>query len=547
MDEERAITIEMDNLRAAQFASFDGLFTNVASIEALPTREDVEEKKEEKYFMVFREENISINDDTVLEDEYGDCIRLHIIEQKEQGFHKEMIIFDDVEIEEVADVYDYDFDEVDFILRLISDGHRDMYVQNPDWIDLYVKGCSDFDETDAYIDIPLEYYNNIKRCLLEFNCKIIEDTTKVQKAEQEMSQISYKFNNVVLEEEIDQMISLVDLDTFNNIVRARIVKDGDKEKASKITKAWAKNYLRQWAYSKYRFYKLFGDKLTIEKDVEVSLTENEASTILKELGGKFPLYYYTFERISPITIVEDTIKTETKGYINSRFWQDPRVKNNMSFTKFISLFGNEELNIEVSKIYQNNGKAHLTVSINPIDYLTVSINSSGWRSCHNFIDGEYRNAGLSYMLDETSIVAYRSNGLVDYKIEGKKFNWNSKNWRQMIYISKDSSAMVFSRQYPNNNKELADSIRNLMEEQTSTFFGGSRKWKKYNHFKKANLDVRGTSLLYNDVTSGYEHVAVRAKDDINFAKSEVINIGESNVSSVSGKGTLERGSRIWQN
>ena len=46
------------------------------------------------------------------------------------------------------------------------------------------------------------------------------------------------------------------------------------------------------------------------------------------------------------------------------------------------------------------------ISINPMDYLLVSSHTTGWRSCHNIINGEYRTGGISYMLDKVSLVGY---------------------------------------------------------------------------------------------------------------------------------------------
>ena len=200
-----------------------------------------------------------------------------------------------------------------------------------------------------------------------------------------------------------------------------------REDLGKINRNWAKEYLKQWAKAKYRLYKLLGDKLKVEKDVEVEPSPEEFRIMQQELACKFPLYAPIIKNVYYGAFVRDCI---SHGDLWEDAYSDKRITNGMSLTKFFALLGSEELNVELSKMYQNKGKAHLTISIDPNDYLTVSINSSGWRSCHNFIDGEWRNAGLSYMVDEVSMVSYKSNGEVKYRINGENFNRNSKNWRQ---------------------------------------------------------------------------------------------------------------------
>lgn len=384
---------------------------------------------------------------------------------------------------------------------------------------------ADFDE----LEIPLRYYDKVKKSLEYVGCEIVEDeeSEKIME-EKEIRKISYTYTEKPKKEDIERMISLVDLDTFCDIARNRVLQEGKREEVKNINNDWAKNYLKYWAKAKYRFYKMFGDKLTIETDVQVEKTHQEALNFLYELIAKFPLYSPMLKGISPNALLKNSISTIDKGLIDQDFFDDIKVKEQMKFTSFISLYGNKELDIELSKFYQEKGNAHLTISINPIDYLTVSINRSNWKSCHNFFIGGYRNACVSYMNDETSLVSYRSSGIVEYKKE-KNFKWNSKSWRQMIYMSQENSAIVFSRQYPNGgeNDDLSKEIRKLLEEKVSEFFGGSHKWKIFKRCDDGNVAVvKGTdSRVYNDVSSGYSHRLIKAKDDIDYDKSATIYIG----------------------
>ena len=233
-----------------------------------------------------------------------------------------------------------------------------------------------------------------------------------------------------------------------------------------------------------------------------------------------------------------------KSEMCSYFFNDKRVHEGMKITKLISMYGNKDLDMEISKIYQDKGKGNIYISIDPIDYLTVSINKSGWGSCHNLFDGCFRNAGLSYMIDETSLVAYRSESKNLYN-EKFPFEWNSKRWRQMIYVSKKSSIMAFSRQYPNTNTTLAKEIRLLLEDVMSKYYGSENRWKLSNDLRKFNAWVykKDCAPLYNDIDNGYNHKAVKAKDDI-MQDKEKIMIGDE-VQVFNGGDLVDGDGRLW--
>ena len=108
-------------------------------------------------------------------------------------------------------------------------------------------------------------------------------------------------------------------------------------------------------------------------------------------------------------------------------------------------------------------KGYLYLSVDPLDYLTISENNNEWRSCHA-LDGEYRAGNLNYMMDDTTLVAY----LCDQKEtklrcmpEGMK--WNSKKWRMLIHTNQFQSVVYYSRQYPFHNSDLLEHTWNLID------------------------------------------------------------------------------------
>lgn len=428
---------------------------------------------------------------------------------------------------------------------------------------LFMKGGEDFSQnisrTENVDESCGKFWESVLNGLKDF--KAIHSMEELEKYKvvvdggDEEEKIDFSFKGEPNEEEINKMISLVDLPTFCKIIQNRLDMerkgffDSDgfdiatSEDIGTIINEWAKKYLIDWAKAKYRFYKIFGDKLSIEKEIEHIPTTADAEILKSTLKSNFPLYAPIISCM-PINIIRDN-KMSLGGY--DSYFNYIKDVQKMTFTKFMSLYGNPELDNEISKLYQANGKTNLTISINPIDYLTVSINQSNWKSCHNFFDGCYGVAGLSLMFDKTSLVGFSSKGMVNYNQYYKKFTWNNKMWREMIYVSEENSAIVFSRQYPFQDERFSKELRKLMEEQISKYFNADDKWFCVSDNKKYINVITDCQLLYNDVGQGYSYKAVVNKQDIN-RKQITCTIGKQikHISQINSKYNInDGGDKIW--
>lgn len=105
---------------------------------------------------------------------------------------------------------------------------------------------------------------------------------------------------------------------------------------------------------------------------------------------------------------------------------------------------------------------HTIISINPIDYLTMSFGNS-WASCHtidkanrrrmpNSYEGQYSSGTISYMLDKVSMVFYTVSS--DYN--GNDYFFQDKINRNMFHYGKDK--LIQGRVYPQCNDNNADGI-----------------------------------------------------------------------------------------
>lgn len=108
-----------------------------------------------------------------------------------------------------------------------------------------------------------------------------------------------------------------------------------------------------------------------------------------------------------------------------------------------------EIQQEASAIIQMNCcTGYLCFSVHPLDFLSLSENTSNWRSCHA-LDGEFRSGNLSYMLDSATLICYIKSS---YDVKLPRFpeqvKWNNKKWRTLLFFSNDRNMLIAGRQYP---------------------------------------------------------------------------------------------------
>lgn len=188
------------------------------------------------------------------------------------------------------------------------------------------------------------------------------------------------------------------------------------------------------------------------------------------------------------------------------------------------------VDIEYSKLFENRQiSGNLAMSIDPIDYLLMSTNKSGWHSCYAISKegqsrrfGEYVSGLFSYMCDPSTIVTYRhSDEMVEYKIGTSKFKEYSKNWRQLIYLDTNSWGFACSRQYPFTDTDLAKNMREFMEEVISEYLNIENKWKYKRIADEDKLNRLITITTFNNERLSYNDILHRGEGI--FAYNTVLN------------------------
>lgn len=146
-------------------------------------------------------------------------------------------------------------------------------------------------------------------------------------------------------------------------------------------------------------------------------------------------------------------------------------------------------------------KANLVLSIAPIDFLTLSDNTCGWRSCvaMNHDDpGEFHSALTEMLNSNCTIVAYLESN-------HKKFTFNyhempNKSWRQIFYCHKDIICAGKSYPYTNDKvtKAVLEILQNLAKENLGWEYTFGPQPYKDNIHNHDEIDVRYYHSRYND-------------------------------------------------
>lgn len=240
--------------------------------------------------------------------------------------------------------------------------------------------------------------------------------------------------------------------------------------------------------------------------------------------------WYFFERLD--RYVCHTLNEETATEINNmlpNIKARERQKMSRVINKIMVYLGYDkhpDYNREFAKFADSLNpltiKRHTVISINPLDYLTMSFGNS-WASCHtidkenkrrmpNNYSGCYSSGTISYMLDPSSMVLYTSDSTYD----GTDYWQQPKINRQMFHWGENK--LVQGRLYPQDNDGSADAYtpyRNIVQEVLSTCFEFTNLWTLTKGTSAAREYIDSYGTHYRDYESFSNCTLSRIKDDTN--------------------------------
>lgn len=284
--------------------------------------------------------------------------------------------------------------------------------------------------------------------------------------------------------------------------------------------------LHEWDAQKSEYlHKLFGDSLMISKKIAYKKSyeelQEELSTMMQEYasfgragrnGNEFSCAYnnYLYRNRNLFTddqrdglhrlMSDDCLISNTyDGHpfeiatpSGKPFKVNRNCKTSKALGKLADIFdlpGFEDFRICHSLILnQKELGGVLTISIHPMDYMTMSDNAYDWESCMSWTrEGGYRQGTVEMMNSRSVIVAYLS-GDVDYEI-GDGHVWNSKKWRQLFVV--DHNIIAGVKDYPYHNADLGAEVVKWLRELAEANLG----WK-YQEVEKFSFDGRKIHLDY---------------------------------------------------
>lgn len=299
------------------------------------------------------------------------------------------------------------------------------------------------------------------------------------------------------------------------------------------------NLVHEFAHLFSRYVYHLGDNfnvifLSVEKENELyhKIREEHKVCYMGSLGRAL-MHHFATETVAETEKWEIILGDDIGAPENKRFRIDEGTKATrvlQVFAKAVKPYVDEsfyntlitlkdKIAVEYSRIL-NNLKAGgtLCISILPIDYLTMSVNSFDWTSCLNFYKGGHRAGAAELMNSNCIVCAYMKSNSNDYQID-EIHSCSNKKWRQLFVVTKDILCCGKPYPYENDNFTLTilEKLRYLVEKNwhvtykygmqtyadTVSTFSASRI-PAFQFTPKAKRIVFSTKSMYNDWDQSYD-------------------------------------------
>lgn len=253
--------------------------------------------------------------------------------------------------------------------------------------------------------------------------------------------------------------------------------------------------LREWNKSKQTLFNIFGEKLMLEKEIQVEDGDNKK---IREINNYLNSTNPGTDFINSVrklftfngAYFEDTYATynltQAKQLFTNRVAKEFSYRNKdnkvikvpegakvmrvlQKIAKEFDLPDFEIFRNHISRITEiRKSKIKFTLSIHPLDYMTMSDNANGWESCMNWTQGpgSYRAGTIEMMNSPVIVVAYITTK--PYYPANTSIEWTSKSWRELIIVHPNTICSVKSYPYYNIafDKALVNWLADLVEEKT---------------------------------------------------------------------------------
>lgn len=376
----------------------------------------------------------------------------------------------------------------------------------------------------------------------ELNAEIKLEAAKNKKKNDSTStkgEVKKKEDKILDEVELE-MIGKVNYEMIKSLFA---VGTRNHAKIDEINDDIVKEYIKNWAIAKKDIYLMFGRSFTLKKKIMMNKTTSEMSTMIYELGKEFPIYGVHMGLFETNDFIENTISDVPSVY---RKYAEGMCKTGAKLSRFFSaLLKDPKFDIELSKILQNRQiEGTIEISIDPVDFLTMSIHKHKWCSCFNIYDGCFSNCAFSMMQDDCSMIAFKHNGkMYDYSIPVKngkyEYSWNSKQSRSVVAFDKKTKAIGIYRAQGSPDDSYYTVIADMIKNCSTSFYDIKSPFEKIS-FYDGNVEQK--EKRYGHVHDDLQYYYIPSDSR---KERVVINLGVNQLyNPVNGK-SVDSSSVLW--
>lgn len=277
-----------------------------------------------------------------------------------------------------------------------------------------------------------------------------------------------------------------------------------------------REHLNNWAKNKSHLYLAFGKKLKLEKEIELDFSGN--STYVKSLISKF---YQEITQAKVKRFLKSCSNAEVVmnclnrnvSFENVKFRAGDKISKCIG--KILDLYDitpaeKDSVLIKFSMLIQGvKAKGSAVLSIDPVDYITMSENNSNWESCHS-MSGCFRTGPFAYLQDSSTTISYvkpKDDCVFTYG-DSKTLTYSNKNWRQIVLFSKELKYATQLRQYPYtsqaNQSTVASIVMNILNAKSGLDYQihSIDVYDMPRYFSTLHeCTEEGEDLCYNDLTN----------------------------------------------
>lgn len=322
--------------------------------------------------------------------------------------------------------------------------------------------------------------------------------------------------------------------------------------------------LRFWNYNKERLFHIFGDQLILKRQMTIDLDLDDKRRAIddyyasKEPGAEFQRAFYKWTNKKEYCSQDWKTNTYIRSLVVADYIYNNRVPYSFEYkdksgkvikvpegakvmkvlqkiAKQFDLPEFEDFRNRISRITEvRTTDIEITLSIHPLDYMTMSDNNNGWESCMNWTcgPGAYRAGTVEMMNSDCVVMAYTSTK--DYDVNDI-ITWNSKSWRTLAIVNPYIITTV--KDYPhsckNFDKAVVDWLVELCEAYTNWRYQ-SKYIEDFDCSEDNNIYLWDddhrisflTNAMYNDFDNGCHNVARVSIDPPMDDTYEIIYSGE---------------------